>query len=310
MGKALIVGGNGFIGSHLVNTLIKYQWDTIVIDKFPRKFVKIPENVHFIQMDFCDSIAEIEAIFDKVNPDIVFHLAWKTFPATSLENPSKDIEINIVPSLNLIKVCTKANVKLIFISSGGAVYGNTTEPIIHETSATNPISPYGIEKLTIEKYLYMYHSIYGLDYLIIRPSTPFGPWQDYLGEQGAVTVFMYRIAKNIPITLWGDGNAIRDYFYISDLVDAMVKCINYQTRDDIRIFNVGGGTGISLIHLLGLIEETVGKEAIIEQFPMRKFDPMKIVLDTSRINNELRWRPTISLLEGINRTWDWMSSII
>ena len=293
-----------------MDTLVGYQWDVTVLDKFTRKFSKIPKGVSFIQADFDHSVAKIEKIIDEVMPDVAFHLAWKTLPETSMKNPTGDIGINLIPSLNLIRVCAKAKIKLIFTSSGGAVYGATNKPFISEAHETDPISPYGIEKLMAEKYLFMYRYLYGLDYLTIRPSTPFGPWQDFLGKQGAVAIFMYRIAKSLPVTLWGDGSIVRYYFYISDLADAMMSCADHDAQDDKRIFNVGGGTGVSLIQLLGRIEEIVGKKAVIEQYPIRKFDPKMIVLDTTLIRNELGWAPKVSLPEGLNKTWEWMSKVI
>jgi UDP-glucose 4-epimerase len=310
MRKVLVVGGNGFIGSHLVDGLVENKWEVTVVDGCPRKFNKIPEGVHFIQTDFNDSISKIENIINEYAPEVVYHLAWKTIPETSVINPAGDIGLNLIPSLNLISSCTKARRKLIFISTGGAVYGATNKPCISEGHETNPISPYGIEKLMVEKYLYMYRYLYGLDYLIIRPSTPFGPWQNYLGKQGVVAVFLYRIAQGLPVKLWGDGSIVRDYFYISDLVEALIKCTDHPAPDDQRAFNVGGGTGVSLTRLLGWIEEIVGKKARIEQYPKRKFDPEMIVLDTTRIRNELGWLPKISLPEGLNKTWEWMSKII
>jgi UDP-glucose 4-epimerase len=310
MKKALVVGGNGFIGSHLVNALNGFQWNVTVIDQLVRKFSQMPKSVNFIQADFGHSIAEIERIFGETTPDVVVHLAWKTLPETSLNNPIGDIGINLIPTLNLISVCAKAKIKVIFISSGGAVYGATDQPLISETHPTKPISPYGIEKLMVEKYLFMYRYLYGLDYLIIRPSTPYGPWQDYLGKQGAVAVFLYRVAKGLPVKLWGDGSVVRDYFYISDLTDAMIQCAIHDREDDNRVFNVGGGRGVSLIQLLGRVEEIVGKKADIERYSPRKFDPKMIVLDTTFIQHELGWEPKVPLNDGLNKTWEWMSKVI
>ena len=308
--KALVVGGNGFIGSHLVDSLCVNLWNVAVIDISSRKFNNIPEGVNFIQTNIDHSPSKIEKIINEVNPDVVFYLAWKSIPETSIKNPTKDIGINLLPSLNLISVCTKAKIKLIFISSGGAVYGSNDQSFISENNQTAPISPYGIEKLMVEKYLFMYRHLYSLDYLIIRPSTPFGPYQDYLGRQGAVSVFMYRVAKGLPVILWGDGSIVRDYFYISNLVDAMIQCANHPFKDDSRIFNVGGGTGISLNQLLGYIEKIVGAKAVIQHYPVRNFDPNIIVLDTTLIRKELNWSPKISMSDGLKKTWEWMSKLI
>jgi UDP-glucose 4-epimerase len=308
--KALVFGGNGFIGSHLVDSLLEKRWDVTVIDKRARKYGADPGGVHFSQLTVDRSSPETENYLAASSPDVVFNLAWETLPETSLRNPTRDIVNNLVPALHIINACTRAKVKLIFVSSGGAVYGNVQEPRITEADETNPISPYGIEKLMAEKYLFMYRSLYGLDYTTIRPSTPFGPRQDYLGKQGAVAVFLYRVARGLPVPVWGDGTVVRDYFYVADLVDALIKCADHPGQDGSRVFNVGGGTGISLIQLLESIQQTVGKTAVIERLPARKFDPEMIVLDTSLILNRLGWTPKVPLLEGIGRTWDWMKKVL
>lgn len=310
MRRALVVGGNGFIGSHLVDKIVKDGWDVSVLDPFPRKFSQLPDCVKFIQMDFDHSLAKVESIVTETKPDVVFHLAWKTLPETSLQNPMRDIGINLIPTLNLISVCAKAKIKLIFISSGGAVYGPTKVSLIPETHETTPISPYGIEKLMAEKYLYMYRHLYGLDYITLRPSTPFGPLQDYRGKQGAVAIFMYHIAKGLPVTVWGDGNNIRDYFYISNLVDAMAGCMDYVAPDEKRIFNVGGGNGVSLFQLIGYLEEVVGRKALVEQRAARKFDPETIVLDTSLIREKFGWTSKVSFTQGLHQTWKWMADLL
>lgn len=310
MNKALVIGGNGFIGSHLTDALTNNHWSVTVIDLFPRKFSPMPKESCFIQCDFGYSINETEKIICEIKPDIIFCLAWKTLPETSFDNPTKDIGLNITPSLNIIRVCAKLKIKLVFISSGGAIYGSTDEPEISETHITFPISPYGIEKLAIEKYLFMYHYLTELDYLIFRPSNPFGPWQDYFGRQGVVSIYMYRIAKNLPITLMGDGSIVRDYFYISDLVDALLRSAGYNMQDELRIFNVGGGKGVSLNQLINLIEEIVDKKAIVQKSEDREFDPHRIVLNTTRIHNKLGWTPKVSLHDGLIKTWNWMSQLI
>jgi UDP-glucose 4-epimerase len=308
--KVLVLGGNGFIGSHLVDALLEGQWDVTVIDKQPRKFGGEPRGAHYRHVTLDRSSPETEQLLDDVAPEVVIDVAWTTVPETSLKNPIADVANNLVPALNTIRACTRAGHKLIFVSSGGTVYGNAPEPRIPETHATNPISPYGIEKLMVEKYLFMYRSLYGLDYMVVRPSTPFGPRQDFLGTQGAVAVFLHKVARGLPVPLWGDGSIVRDYFYISDLVDAITMCVRHDAHEGARLFNVGGGTGVSLIELLELVQQTVGKKAVIEHFPARKFDPARIVLDTSLIQETLGWAPRVPILEGLRRTWDWMNHLV
>lgn len=310
MNRALVIGGNGFIGSHLVDSLAGNQWDVMVIDKVGRKYDSLPTGVVWRELPIHHSSQEIETLLGTLSPQVVFNLAWETLPETSLSSPTRDIARNIPPALHVINACTRCGVKLVFISSGGAVYGNVPAARIAETQEANPISPYGIEKLMAEKYLFMYRALYGLDYLTIRPSTPFGPRQDYLGKQGAVAVFMYRVARGLPVHIWGDGSTVRDYFFISDLAEAMTRCADYQANDEARIFNVGGGEGISLIELLDRIQEAVGKRALLERYPARKFDPERIVLDTSLIREKVGWAPRVSLADGIRMTWEWMKTLI
>ena len=309
MSKALVFGGNGFIGSHLVDALVNLDWDVTVFDLNGRRYDSVSPTVDFIQGDLNNSIFNVEALIEKMSADIVFHLAWSTIHETSFQNPITDLVTNLTPSINIMQACAKLSRKLIFLSSGGAVYGSTKQKYISETHPVNPISPYGIGKLAVEKYLEMYHYLYGLNYAVVRPSVPFGPRQDYLKRQGAVTVFLYRVSQELPVTIWGDGNSTRDYFYITDLVDAILRCAQDNLQDH-RIFNVGGGEGITLNQLLAQVETTVGKKAIIDFQPARHFDPTRIILDTTLIRNEMNWKPQISFSEGMQKTWNWISNII
>ena len=309
MNRALVIGGNGFIGSHLVDALASLAWEVTVFDLNDRRYESLPPGVNFIQGDLSKSTSNIEILIEKQDVDVVFHLAWSSIHESSFQNPTADLLANLAPSIEIIQACTKLNKKLIFLSSGGAVYGMTKQKYIPETHPMNPISPYGIGKLAVEKYLEMYHYLHGLNYAVVRPSVPFGPRQDYRRRQGAVTVFLYRVSQELPVTIWGDGNNTRDYFYITDLVDAVLRCAQDNLQDR-RIFNVGGGEGITLNQLLAQVETTVGKKAIIDFQPARHFDPTLIILDTTLIRNEMNWKPQISFSEGIQKTWNWISNII
>ncbi len=261
MSKALVIGGNGFIGSHLVDALVNLEWDVTVFDLHDRQYDSAPQRVNFIQGDLSNSASSIETIMEKTAIDVVFHLAWSSIHETSLQNPTADLVTNLTPSISIIDACTKLDKKLIFLSSGGAIYGPTTQKHIPETHPLNPISPYGIGKLAVEKYLEMYHYLHGLNYAVVRPSVPFGPRQDYLKRQGAVAVFLYRVSQELPVTIWGDGNNIRDYFYVTDLIDAIIRCADHNLQKN-RIFNVGGSEGITLNQLLAQVETIAGKKAI------------------------------------------------
>lgn len=307
MRNVLVIGGNGFIGSHLVDRLVVDDWSVSVIDIHERKFSKTPKNVAFYRKEFGESKADVYRTLENLKPDIVFHLAWKTIPLSPLKEPRNELIKNLIPSLILIEACAKLRIKIIFNSSGGAVYGNINSNFISEENVTNPISPYGLEKLLVEKYLHLYNNLYGLDYVTLRPSNPFGPRQNYLGNQGAIVIFMYRIAKGLPIIISGDGETIRDYFYISDLIEAYNICLNTNLFNQvIPVFNVSSGLGVSLNQIIKMLEELIEKKAIVKYSSERKFDPRMAVLDSSLIRETCNWSPKVKLLEGLQKTWQWM----
>jgi len=303
--RALVVGGNGFMGSHLVDKLSVSGWEVAVLDLHERSYDPAPSQVQLIKGDLGQCRLVSEAL---IGVDIVFQLAWSTIHETSIRDPIADLMDNVIPSIRLIQACLDAGAqRIVFVSSGGTVYDPTEDVPISETHAQNPITAYGITKLAVEKYLHMFRNLYGLDYAILRPSVPYGPRQNPLRRQGAVAVFLYRVGYGLPVTIWGDGSATRDYFYISDLVEALVAAAERELGQH-RVFNVGGSEEVSLSQLLGLVEQTVGQRACIEYRPARKFDAKRIVLDTSLASRELHWRPKISLEEGLARTWEWLSS--
>ena len=223
-------------------------------------------------------------------------------------DPIADLTDNVIPSILLIQACLEAGIhRIVYISSGGTIYGPTEHVPIPETHAQNPISAYGITKLAVEKYLQMFGHSHGIEYAILRPSVPYGPRQNPLGRQGSVAVFLYHVGYGLPVTIWGDGSTTRDYFYISDLVEALIAAAERQL-DQNRVFNLGGSQEVSLIQLLARVEQTVGQKARVEYKPARKFDARRIMLDTSLASRELGWRCKISLEHGLAKTWEWMSS--
>lgn len=301
--KALVIGGNGFIGTHLVEELLRLGWEVTVLDFQERRFGPMPTNIHFIRGDLNQAYLVREAL---TGVDVVFHLAWATIHETSNQDPSADVTTNLIPTIHLFEACRQVGVKkIIFTSSGGTVYGPARILPIPETHPTTPINGYGVTKLAVEKYLYMFHHLHGLEYVILRPSVPYGPLQNPLGRQGAVAVFLYRIAQGLPLTIWGDGLVTRDYFYVSDLVDAFIASANHSDLKA-RIFNIGGAEELSLLQIIEAGEKVIGKRAHIDFLPARSFDASRIVLDTSQAKQHLDWTPRIGFSEGVERTWRWM----
>jgi UDP-glucose 4-epimerase len=307
MRKALVVGGNGFIGSHLVDALVKQGWKVAVLDLHERRYEPAPASVEYIQGDLSQSYLVREAV---TGVDIVFHLAWATIHEVSNYDPAADVHANLIPSLHLLEACRQAEVhRIVFSSSGGTVYGIPQALPITEGHPHYPINAYGITKLAVEKYLHMFWHLYGLEYVVLRPSVPYGPRQNPLGRQGAAAVFLYRVAQGLPVTIWGDGSVTRDYFYISDLVTALLAAAGQKLNQQC-IFNLGGGQEISLNQLLQMVEETVGKKAVVEYRPGRKFDATRLLLDTQLAARELNWQPQVSLASGLAQTWAWMSATL
>ena len=299
--RALVTGGNGFIGSHLVDQLVKRDWNVIVLDLNERRYDSLPPQVHFIKGDLNQDYLVREAV---TGVDVVFHLTWTTIHEIANQDPAGDVTANLIPTIHLLEACRNAGVRrIIFTSSGGTIYGPAQAWPISETHSQNPVNSYGVTKLAVEKYLYMFRHLYGVDYAIFRPSVPYGPRQNPLARQGAVAVFLYRVARGLPVTIWGDGSVTRDYFYVSDLAEALIAGAESELREQ-RIFNIGGEEEVSLIQLLRMIEEVVGKRAQVEYAPARGFDAPRIVLDTRLARQELGWQPKVSLTDGLRQTWN------
>lgn len=301
--RAALIGGNGFIGSHLVDLLLAENWQVSVFSRSPEHFRTPLADVEYI----LDNVENVAALADCISrADIVFHLAVTTVPQTSNAAPIFDVQSNLVSALHLLNICARSGVKnLVFLSSGGTVYGVPSYLPVDEEHPTEPISSYGIVKLAIEKYVQLFGRLYGLTYTIVRPSNPFGPRQDPNGKQGVIAILMRQILQKEPIKLLGYGNIMRDYVYVTDLARAcyLAACRTNSTN----VYNIGSGVGTTLNELCDLIEE-ISAESLcqIERLPLRPFDVPKIVLNNDLARRELLWTPQVSLRDGLRITWDWV----
>ena len=303
--KSLVLGGGGFIGSPLVGRLLEEGHEVRIYDRSPNRFLGTPQGAEYVEGDLGNHGLIRDAL---EGIEVVFHLVSTTLPKTSNDDPGYDVRSNLVDTIQLLESCVEAGVrKVVFTSSGGTVYGPPRTVPIPEDHPTDPISSYGIVKLAIEKYLGLFHHLHGLDYAALRVSNPYGPYQNPAGQQGAISVFLNRIRTGQPITIWGDGTVVRDYLYISDLVEALMLAATTDTES--KLFNVGHGEGASLNELLELIDGVVDVAPDVEYLPARSLDVPASVLDVSRAENELEWRPSIDLAEGIARTWGWIQSL-
>lgn len=303
--KSLVLGGGGFIGSHLVGRLLEDGHEVRVYDRSPNRFLGTPRGAEYVEGDLGNHGLIRDALEDV---EVVFHLVSTTLPKTSNDDPGYDVRSNLVDTIQLLESCVETGVrKVVFTSSGGTVYGMPQAVPIPEDHPTDPISSYGVVKLAIEKYLALFHHLHGLDYAALRVSNPYGPYQNPAGQQGAISVFLNRIRTGEPITIWGDGRVVRDYLYISDLVEALTLAAATDTES--KLFNVGYGEGASLNELLVLMQEVVEGAPEVEYLPARSLDVPASVLDVSRAEEELGWSPSTDLAEGIARTWDWIRTL-
>ena len=205
-------------------------------------------SLNYSCADLCDRDV-LDLLFKDI--DIIVHLASGTLPKSSNDSPKIDVQINLLGSLNVLECAVKNKVsKVVFLSSGGTVYGNPVFTPIAETHPTNPICSYGINKLAIEKYCFLYQQLYGLDTVILRLANPYGERQRLDSGQGVVPVFLGRALRNQPLEIWGDGSTIRDFLYISDVIDAITSACLYEADGSQNLFNIGSGKGISLNELI------------------------------------------------------------
>lgn len=302
--KCVVVGGGGFIGSHLCEALMVEGHDVKVFDR------EVSPNLDRLKQK--GAVLSIGDFFnpediqrDLANQDVVFHLLSTTVPQTSNDDPAYDVEANVIGTLRLLDLARKARIKkVIFASSGGTVYGIPQEIPIKESHPTDPTSSYGIAKLTIEKYLYLYWTLYGLDYCVLRISNAYGERQRSTATQGVIPVFLERALRNNEVIVWGDGSVMRDYVFVTDISKALLKAVTYS--GEMKVFNIGSGQGHSLNDIIHVIESVTGKPLQVKYTNGRSFDVPISVLDISRAKNYLYWSPTISLLEGIVRMHAWM----
>jgi UDP-glucose 4-epimerase len=303
--KILVTGGAGFIGSHLVDRLIKEGHKVTVVDNLSTgKNENLNPKVKFYKTDICNK--KLREIFKKEKPEIVFHLAAQIDVRKSTENPIEDAKINILGSLNVLENCRKAGVKkLIFASSGGAIYGESEVITTLETHPARPESPYGLAKFLIEKYLEFYKKTYGLDYISLRYANVYGPRQNSKIEAGVIAIFIDTLLHGKRPTIFGHGNQTRDYVYVDDAVEAAIKAMAQKGG---RVFNVGTGIETSVNELYKLISQKLKKDIQPKFVSAKPGDLKRSCLDSSKIKKELGWQPKYPLEKGLNETIKWFKN--
>lgn len=295
--KVFVLGGNGFIGKNLCESLIKDGHDVRAFglrsngDEWPKI-----SGVEWVEGNFTRTSDVSEAIDDA---EILFHLVSTTLPKSSNDNPVADLKGNVESTLHLLDAMTGMNKppKIVFISSGGTVYGVPNSVPISESHPTDPICAYGVGKLAIEKYLFLYHKLHGIEYRILRLANPYGEHQALISAQGVIPVFLKRALLGEDLEVWGDGTVVRDYVYIGDVMNAMRAVMCYDGNE--RVFNIGSGHGISINEIIALMERVMAQKIICRYYPSRLFDVPSNILDIRRAQISLGWSPELSLEEGL-----------
>jgi len=294
--KVLVLGGTGFIGSHIVDRLLSVGHEVVVYTRNKSSDASVINPMaRYVYADFADNVKVSEVIS---NVDVVVHAISSTVPSTSNLDPVSDVQQNLISTLKLLKLMIDSDVKrLVYISSGGTVYGKPHTLPVPETHSLNPICSYGVVKVAIENYIGMYQELSGLQPIIIRAANPYGPRQGHSGVQGALTTFLYNNIKGKVIKIWGDGEIRRGYVYITDLVDFCQLAIE---SDETGVFNVDAKQNNSLNELIAEIELVTNIKSHVEYKEKRAFDIKEMHLDISKAQNTFNWSPKFSLHEGIS----------
>lgn len=298
--KVLVTGGAGFIASHVVDLLIQHGYEVVIVDDLSSgRRSNLNPAAKFYQMDIRDP--RVVEIFEAERPDIVDHHAAQMDVRKSVVDPEFDADVNVRGSIHLLECARKYGVKkFIYISTGGAVYGEPEYLPCDEKHPINPICPYGASKHTVEHYLYMYKVLYGLDYAVLRYPNVYGPRQDPHGEAGVVAIFTGLMLSDKPVIINGDGEQTRDFTYVGDCAYANVLAI--ENPRGTGIYNVGMGEPTSVNQIFRTLKDITGYAHEPTNGPAKLGETRFIYLDSRKIRDELNWKPNVSLREGLAAT--------
>ncbi|HSC74553.1 MAG TPA: NAD-dependent epimerase/dehydratase family protein [Gaiellaceae bacterium] len=299
--RALVTGGAGFIGSNVVDALLARGDDVHVLDDLSRgKRGNVADGARVHEADIRRDSA---SLFADMQPDVCFHLAAQIDVRVSVERPELDADVNVVGTLHILEAAREYRTKIVFSSTGGAIYGECDGPA-PENYPRAPLAPYGVSKLAAEEYIAAYNRLYGSSHVALRYGNVYGPRQDPHGEAGVVAIFMTALRDGKTPRIYGDGSQTRDYVFVGDVVAATLAAADH----DGGVFNVGTGTETSVVELYERVQRVSGIEREPEHADARAGELQRSVLDPSLAARELGWKPQHSLDEGLAATWAWMSS--
>ena len=313
MKQVLITGGAGFIGSHVADRFLADGWSVHVLDNlYNGKRENVPTAATFHELDIRDSASA--DLIRSLRPDVLVHLAAQMDVRKSVADPAFDAQVNVLGTINLLEAVRQhsPSTRVVFSSTGGAVYGDFTQPPNVETFAKNPESPYAISKLAVENYLAYYGRVHGLEYAVLRFANVYGPRQDPHGEAGVVAIFCGRILDGEAMTVFGDGLQTRDYVYVGDVVDATYRGATAPLPKaavlDTRAYNVGTGVPTDVLRLANVLMAAAGTSAPVRHAPERPGEQRTSFLDVAKAGRELGWKPAVSLEEGLSKSFEWFKA--
>lgn len=298
--KILVTGGAGFIASHLVDAYIGQGHEVFVVDNlYSGQRQNVNSKAHFMSLDI--NSPDLKDLIGSFKPQIVNHHAAQINIRASLENPTFDAQVNILGTLNLLEASLAAGSvqKIIFASTGGAIYGDADRIPTTETYPAWPISPYSIAKLSAEHYLHYFHKVHHLPYISLRYSNVYGPRQNPHGEAGVVAIFYQKARDSLPFVLNGSGQQTRDFVYVKDVVEANLKA---TTSKHTGLYNIGTGIETKVKDLIGLMQHTLDFDQPVDQGPAKSGEQKRSCLSYAKAKKDLGWRPQTSLQEGLAQT--------
>jgi UDP-glucose 4-epimerase len=298
--RAVVTGGAGFIGSHLVDALVARGDEVHVLDNLATGSLDVVNSAAAFHEG--DIRSDAAALFAEARPELVFHLAAQADVGTSVERPDYDADVNVVGTVRVLEAARACGAQLVFSSTGGAIYGECDGPV-GEDAPRRPISPYGMAKLCAEEYLAGWNRLHGTEHVALRFANVYGPRQAASLEGGVVAIFLERLAAGDGAAIFGDGEQTRDFVYVGDVVQALLAAAGHD-----GVFNVGTGVETSVNELHAACRRASGVEEQPRYAPARPGDVLRSVIDPSRAERELGWRAGTSLDEGLVQTWAWATS--
>ncbi|HMU54756.1 MAG TPA: GDP-mannose 4,6-dehydratase [Nitrospira sp.] len=300
--KVLVTGGAGFIGSHIVDRLVQEGHDVVVVDNLSTgKRRNLNRAARFYKIDI--QSWRLERVFRNERPNVVMHLAAQMDVRKSVEDPLFDAQVNVLGTLNILQQTVKHGVrKVVFSSSGGAIYGEQDVFPATESHATRPLSPYGLSKLCGEQYLSYYERVGGVQVVNLRYANVYGPRQDPEGEAGVVAIFIQKLLNNEQPVINGNGRQTRDFVFVEDVVEANLAVMGQETAGT---YNVGTGVETSINDLFRILVQHTGSTCKELHGPAKKGEQARSVIDAAKLRHELSWEPKMSLSDGLKRTVDY-----